>query len=1051
MFSRVFRRGRSEQVNGDCTAHNSDDACQFEGNAPAAARARQKERASNSRPHDASDYEIKNGHSCSRELHKKRCSKDLSEPASRSNGTSPAGSAASNSYAALAGRIRWQSSGYNLEDMSSSADKSRRNLYCAACGELGGALLCHECSPRPDAFLLHYRRSYMYKALDVLLSIAEFFGLQLRRAWFLLRRYLFTGAEKSQPSAAVHEKADACALSKSSLPQGSASISRRRRLAGDAQSKNLRGTDCVQARQHQQEDTLLTRSRDTAERAQSSPKQNEPQKLQLHSPTNVTHTFWAMVNFVEDMLISWSYAHPLLVWAAWGILSLCFYCVLNCLLWPILIVLFLARRIRFYVWAVVVRWRNSIFFSEDLEARLAKQMSASDGAVRLPLSQQATKRGNSTEILSLLESQEKLFFSMPWMAVTGFSYCERLTYQELCMAVTQKLLKPKSEYARLASCNGSDALLSHLPLSAFLHPRLLAKVDRVMGRYCWVRQPGFHVTQQVVRFTKKSIDVFRQQCFGDEQGMQDSCNPLKCSCSCKSAADCNCLMDESDVICLVNGALSQPLDPTKPLWQFLYLENVIVPPDPTSNPLEKERIGSVVVFRMHHVVGDGISITRMFLKDFLCSMPSSPGGTIIEKPMAHKEMDDKPTPSEKSAPAEASGETCHGQRPLEETNDTEDAVKTLENGSPAIAASTSTMWTASGPSQKASTEASDANEKLSRPAQEALTFPGTVQAVAPQKPPVSVCSVPDTAFWRLLVAARFAFQLPFYGAAMAMLLSYDGLLKAPRSGSAHKTRISHPIRLPLKELKDVKSRLEVVLAHQQATVESPVSPFPSLTKLLSRVFRSSKGSEGKPHLPEKQNGQGAATVTTKCARASSGAQEGMKTVRLTLNDIFATCIVGGYHRCTSRPKIGTDSNGTDDTKAATQPPSTNRRKEQINFVVPVNLRRRDEDAMDLRNRFAMRGVHAALRRSLRSFALPMVMCLERWLYATWPDLLMAYFLRLTHKVGVGVSAFSCGGTVSICVSADESVVEDPAILRQCILDEYESLREACREFDSHQA
>lgn len=46
----------------------------------------------------------------------------------------------------------------------------------------------------------------------------------------------------------------------------------------------------------------------------------------------------------------------------------------------------------------------------------------------------------------------------------------------------------------------------------------------------------------------------------------------------------------------------------------------------------------------------------------------------------------------------------------------------------------------------------------------------------------------------------------------------------------------------------------------------------------------------------------------------------------------------------------------------------------------------------------MRGVHAALRRSLRSFALPMVMCLERWLYATWPDLLMAYFLRLTHKV-----------------------------------------------------
>lgn len=74
---------------------------------------------------------------------------------------------------------------------------------------------------------------------------------------------------------------------------------------------------------------------------------------------------------------------------------------------------------------------------------------------------------------------------------------------------------------------------------------------------------------------------------------------------------------------------------------------------------------------------------------------------------------------------------------------------------------------------------------------------------------------------------------------------------------------------------------------------------------------------------------------------------------------------------------------------------------------------------------------------------------------TWqhinPPLFSLYAAVVVMQVGVGVSAFSCGGTVSICVSADESVVEDPAILRQCILDEYESLREACREFDSHQA
>lgn len=48
----------------------------------------------------------------------------------------------------------------------------------------------------------------------------------------------------------------------------------------------------------------------------------------------------------------------------------------------------------------------------------------------------------------------------------------------------------------------------------------------------------------------------------------------------------------------------------------------------------------------------------------------------------------------------------------------------------------------------------------------------------------------------------------------------------------------------------------------------------------------------------------------------------------------------------------------------------------------------------------MRGVHGAMRQTLSSFDLPMVVCLERWLYAAWPDLLMVYFLHLTRKVGL---------------------------------------------------
>lgn len=51
------------------------------------------------------------------------------------------------------------------------------------------------------------------------------------------------------------------------------------------------------------------------------------------------------------------------------------------------------------------------------------------------------------------------------------------------------------------------------------------------------------------------------------------------------------------------------------------------------------------------------------------------------------------------------------------------------------------------------------------------------------------------------------------------------------------------------------------------------------------------------------------------------------------------------------------------------------------------------------------------------------------------------------QIGVGVSAFSCGGTVSICVSADESVVKDPEMLRRCILEEYKSLCEAWRSLE----
>lgn len=50
------------------------------------------------------------------------------------------------------------------------------------------------------------------------------------------------------------------------------------------------------------------------------------------------------------------------------------------------------------------------------------------------------------------------------------------------------------------------------------------------------------------------------------------------------------------------------------------------------------------------------------------------------------------------------------------------------------------------------------------------------------------------------------------------------------------------------------------------------------------------------------------------------------------------------------------------------------------------------------------------------------------------------------QVGLGVSAFSHGGSISICISSDEMVVDDPHLLRKCIIEEYKSLCLSCKDF-----
>jgi WS/DGAT/MGAT family acyltransferase len=50
---------------------------------------------------------------------------------------------------------------------------------------------------------------------------------------------------------------------------------------------------------------------------------------------------------------------------------------------------------------------------------------------------------------------------------------------------------------------------------------------------------------------------------------------------------------------LVSSLMSQPLDPERPLWQFHYVANF--------------RYGSAIVARVHHAIGDGMSLVQMLL------------------------------------------------------------------------------------------------------------------------------------------------------------------------------------------------------------------------------------------------------------------------------------------------------------------------------------------------------------------------------------------------------------------------------------------------------
>lgn len=299
-------------------------------------------------------------------------------------------------------------------------------------------------------------------------------------------------------------------------------------------------------------------------------------------------------------------------WFLWIVISTAL-CLFSVCFWSVIALLALARPLKWGFWRAAVTLSRQCVFAES--ARRPWR----EGEPRLsPRAASPPFR----EVLSPLSGQEKIFFTMPWMTVTAFAYCEHISVEDLKATVAERLLRTEAtpELRSDATAGGSQPLsskeLAQTPLGRFSHPRLLSRVERVWSRYCWVRDANFSVDRHVLRLSKRDLHELLPETVNAS---------LSRKCCCSKNAECQCLVDERDVCALVNVAVSQPLDPHRPLWQFLILENVSLPlnesgaaENPSLQPYAP-RLGSAVVFRMHHSVGDGVSILHMFLEDLLTS------------------------------------------------------------------------------------------------------------------------------------------------------------------------------------------------------------------------------------------------------------------------------------------------------------------------------------------------------------------------------------------------------------------------------------------------
>ncbi|PHJ23343.1 ws dgat mgat [Cystoisospora suis] len=312
-------------------------------------------------------------------------------------------------------------------------------------------------------------------------------------------------------------------------------------------------------------------------------------------------------------------------------------------------------------------WRSSLTAGPEAPCRVGhdqqteavdSQRSGSGGS----------RRPRRTEVFEVLTGQELMMFSQPLMIVSGVGYTDHLTLPDLVEVVETRLLgmkAPKNGEVPVSCVGGSPD-----PLTAFKHPRLRTVVGKLFGRYCWVRAEDFDVHNHVFRLNKHEVlSLLRHHRQKLDQRHQEVPRPeeeeqtreedetvsfysgsergedVRERALCAGGDDCKCVISSAEAQALENALATQALQPSVPLWQFVLLEHVELPrvdeeghadEEPFSDECVRNEgaatrltVGSMVMFRIHHAIADGIAITNMFLSDLL-SAPCGSGATDMQ-------------------------------------------------------------------------------------------------------------------------------------------------------------------------------------------------------------------------------------------------------------------------------------------------------------------------------------------------------------------------------------------------------------------------------------